>query len=1022
MNSRWALLAGLLAGVAAGWQAGPVTEEPPAKLLVSSGLEDGWEAGDGARWIDDARSAPRAARVARSDDRTAPVVSTSVPVPGPGRYVLSAWFRPDMRATPDANYMAGLDVEWLDTDGRSLGRQLGPAANGRSATWLYREETLTAPPGAAAARWVFGFRTTAIGQCDIDDVSLRLAESDGALTGRPLRIDLRPARSLWDPSEPATVTVRLLEPRDLAEPVRLHLTVRDSLGHRLTGLESLWERPSQAPWTHDLAVDAGRLPTGEWCAAEVIAEADGCLPATATVGRLALARPTDFSLPTDSPFAILEGHPYLQRWLGARWQRPNWNWNVREMELSRRYGVTLVALVGAADEALAGRMSLADYAAFVEESVRRFSGLVSWWQLGNEPPLYQRGIPERYVAVLKAGYEAAKRADPHCRVVMAGITGLDVDPDMVDKVLAAGGGEYCDALDVHLYLSVPRMDTLLTKVRADMAKHHCDKPLICTEVTADVGAPLTPRETAGHVYKRYAVGLAHGLAQIYWFVMRWPNPNVPFNYCGLIDNTTEAPVPAAAAYAGLAGALAGTRYVDRAVDPTGVWRTTFERPDRRVVVLWTEAATPTNLTLPFGDGAIEVIDVAGRRLATASRGGRLTVTATSEPLVIIGPPGGEPTAVASPPAPSAIVVARGATARVEHLGDAERFDAPAGIEVFPEPGFARVTVGPATAVGSATLTALGPGLVLRAPLTVTEPLTVDVAPNPAGPAFRVTVRNLGSETLTGALRLTSTLTDRPTPVRLSAPFADLAPGEAARLDFPAASPNPSARYTTRVVAETAPGARIEISHSLVFAAARRCVTPPTIDGRLDDWSDLWPIRVDTLSGERSDPDDGPPRDETDLSARAAVQWDADRFYVAIAVRDDIHHNDGRDGSLWDGDSVQLGFAPQPDRSGAPAAEWGAALTTVGPQAWCWRNTGGRPTGPAAIPLAIVRDEAAGVTVYELAFPWSALPDIAAEPDTWFGFGLLVNESDGANRGYYGWHAGIGGDKDPSQYGQVTLIP
>ena len=50
-----------------------------------------------------------------------------------------------------------------------------------------------------------------------------------------------------------------------------------------------------------------------------------------------------------------------------------------------------------------------------------------------------------------------------------------------------------------------------------------------------------------------------------------------------------------------------------------------------------------------------------------------------------------------------------------------------------------------------------------------------------------------------------------------------------------------------------------------------------------------------------------------------------------------------------------------------------------------------------------------------------LQPIEPSAHTTFGFGLCVNERDSANRGYYGWHAGIAGEKDRARFGQVTLV-
>jgi len=76
--------------------------------------------------------------------------------------------------------------------------------------------------------------------------------------------------------------------------------------------------------------------------------------------------------------------------------------------------------------------------------------------------------------------------------------------------------------------------------------------------------------------------------------------------------------------------------------------------------------------------------------------------------------------------------------------------------------------------------------------------------------------------------------------------------------------------------------RDELARTLVFTAASRVAPPPTIDGKLDDWPAGFPILVGTNTGERGDPTDGPPSSPDDLSAQAALMWDTDNLYLAVA--------------------------------------------------------------------------------------------------------------------------------------------
>ncbi|MFH0964576.1 MAG: sugar-binding protein, partial [Planctomycetota bacterium] len=63
------------------------------------------------------------------------------------------------------------------------------------------------------------------------------------------------------------------------------------------------------------------------------------------------------------------------------------------------------------------------------------------------------------------------------------------------------------------------------------------------------------------------------------------------------------------------------------------------------------------------------------------------------------------------------------------------------------------------------------------------------------------------------------------------------------------------------------------------------------------------------------------------------------------------------------------------------------------------------------------------TIYEMAFPLSALHVAHRGPGTRLGFSLLVNENDtGAREGYVHWSDGIGRTKNPEEYGQLLFAP
>ncbi len=986
----------------------------------------GWRAAAGARMAETARTGAKAGRIARAREQLDPQWVTVAGPVAPGPWLLSAWMRSRLPGIGDPNFAARLDVTWLDAQGRKLAAIRGLHIEGNWPVWQYREARLDAPAGVARARLTIHFVGSVCGWCEVDDVALTPAPAAPAsATGEAKPLFARVKQRIFAPDE--TVGFEVVLPKQMPRPATLSAALFDSRGRPLSEakLATITKRHRAA--NADVHFPAAGLPQNEWLEARIRLAADGQRWAT-RIGALVRPRPTEFGREADSPFGLLNGHPYTMRWIGARWRRPNFAWHDRQFELANRYGVTTVAMINDASQALHGAETIAAYAQFVEASVRKYRGMVRWWQMGNEPPLFRPGMAEKYVAVLKAGYLAAKRADRNCKVVMAGLTGLNVDPTMLARFLDAGGAKWCDVIDLHMYVPNRQMDELLARVRRNMAERGVDKPIILTEVTAALGKVLPEREKAGYVYKRYATALSHGVQQLYWFVMHWVN-DLPggFVHCGLFDVRTRAPWPAAVAYARLSDALTGAKFARREVTSDGLWIFEFRRGDRSHWVAWAEEGPPRAVRLPCAPGPARIVDVAGHVWPTRVADG-LIVTLTDEPLLIDLPTaaGG----IARPGVridPPRAMLARGSAVRLRVLGDVRgqiEYDATPGLSVQQD----RLSADPDAAPGAAVLWAFATNggvttAALRAPVTVTEPLSIDIAPLPvlAGPPrVRVRVTNHSAGAQAGTIRLTSPLSKGERPLELSFEFADLQPGETGPLLVPLpVRAHPLGRYPFRAEAATKSGARTQTRRRLVFMAAPRFAKPPAIDGDLSEWGNTFPIVIGTDTGERHDPKDGPPKDANDLSAMAQLRWDDRALYMAVRVRDDQHRNERRDGAIWDGDGLQFGITPQPDQAGAPRAELGCALTATGPQTWAWCALPRAPTGPVQFPLAIVRR--GGETVYEMAIPWRLLPGIEARAGTWLGFALLVNEQDQANRGYYGWHGGVSQPKDPQRFGQITLV-
>jgi len=129
----------------------------------------------------------------------------------------------------------------------------------------------------------------------------------------------------------------------------------------------------------------------------------------------------------------------------------------------------------------------------------------------------------------------------------------------------------------------------------------------------------------------------------------------------------------------------------------------------------------------------------------------------------------------------------------------------------------------------------------------------------------------------------------------------------------------------------------------------------------------------------------------DLGVKAWWGWDGEALCVAAEVTDDRHWNRQAGDMIWNGDALQVGIAISTN------VHWnlGLALTTNGVVLHQFAGSGDGLAKAAA--SAVVRDDAAKVTRYELRLPLAAL---GINPSEAFGFNIMVFDDDDGNGSKY----------------------
>jgi len=226
-----------------------------------------------------------------------------------------------------------------------------------------------------------------------------------------------------------------------------------------------------------------------------------------------------------------------------------------------------------------------------------------------------------------------------------------------------------------------------------------------------------------------------------------------------------------------------------------------------------------------------------------------------------------------------------------------------------------------------------------------------------------------------------------------------------------------------------------ISMALENYKAPKFGTPPVIDGKLNEWSNVPGVFLTgslTVTGQLDGTDVYKDwetlgvetwESDADLSATFYAAWDDSNFYFACLAKDEKHENKGAGDGIWNGDALQLAIDPTNAKKdyGNWVYEYGYALTT-NPSVFRW-SVNPASTGETST-FAIVRDDAAGTTTYEIAIPGGDIAPAVLAVGKVLGFSIVLNENDasGGQGGWLGWgpHAIVYG-KNATKTNDLTFV-
>jgi hypothetical protein len=207
--------------------------------------------------------------------------------------------------------------------------------------------------------------------------------------------------------------------------------------------------------------------------------------------------------------------------------------------------------------------------------------------------------------------------------------------------------------------------------------------------------------------------------------------------------------------------------------------------------------------------------------------------------------------------------------------------------------------------------------------------------------------------------------------------------------------------------------------------APKASAAPAIDGNLADWAGA---PVLSLGGDTWEANGGTWDNEADLSATLMIMWDNGNLYVGSVVKDEAHINTQTGASIWNGDNQQYMIDPTGNRTDTSDVvyEFGYALAGANsdePTEWRWLQNANAPADFSS-EFAIVRDDAAGTTTYEVCLPKEQIAPAELFEGNTLGFGIIANDGDPGAEGQAGWvgwgsHAIVFG-KDATELQELML--
>jgi hypothetical protein len=194
--------------------------------------------------------------------------------------------------------------------------------------------------------------------------------------------------------------------------------------------------------------------------------------------------------------------------------------------------------------------SINDWTTYVRTVVRRYKGLISYYEMWNEVNVKATwtGTPAGIVALQEAAYKVIKAEDPDAKFISASVESAGALPYM-RSLLALGYANSADIMGYHLYVSPDQPEAiapLATDILSTLQQYKVNKPLWNTETGWLPDSTFTSEdEQAAVVVRALLMAESAGVSRFVWYA--WDNHCCVTIFMTENDNAT--PTRAGLAYA-----------------------------------------------------------------------------------------------------------------------------------------------------------------------------------------------------------------------------------------------------------------------------------------------------------------------------------------------------------------------------------------------------------------------------------------------------------------------------------------